>query len=174
MTAPPADTPANPSGLPIRRLSRMWAVQALYSLDIASDADIDWPATWDHVRRESAFRLSAREQDKITALAEALVAGVREHQQEIDAIIGRHARNWRIDRMAVVDRNIIRVATFEMLHQPDVPAAVSIDEAVEISKGFDDESAKFINGVLDNVRKELVSGEEPTSGEDADHREDPA
>ena len=77
---------------------------------------------------------------------------------EIDSIIRRHSENWRLERMPPVDRNILRLAVFEMLHQPETPHAVVINEALEIARKFSEEdSVAFINGVLDQIRKESES-----------------
>ncbi|MFO7751676.1 MAG: transcription antitermination factor NusB [Desulfobacteraceae bacterium] len=82
-----------------------------------------------------------------------LVQGVKERQSEIDLLLSTCSRNWRVARMPFVDRNIMRAAAFELLECPDIPASVTINEAVEIGKRFGTrESAPFINGVLDRVR----------------------
>ena len=74
--------------------------------------------------------------------------------QNIDKLISKYADNWRIERMAVIDRNIIRMATFELLYGSDIPPKVAINEAVELAKKFgDDESGRFVNGVLDKINK---------------------
>lgn len=80
------------------------------------------------------------------------LAGVWTHREEIDALIGQAAENWRIGRMALVDRNILRLGVFEIGHSPDVPFAVAINEAVELGKRFgSEESGAFINGILDRI-----------------------
>jgi N utilization substance protein B len=81
-----------------------------------------------------------------------LVLGVMEHQKDIDACIATHSTGWTIDRMPALDRNILRVATFELKHRNDVPTAVVLDEAVELAKRFStDDSGRFVNGVLSAV-----------------------
>jgi N utilization substance protein B len=81
-----------------------------------------------------------------------LVLGVMEHQEDIDACIATHSTGWTIDRMPALDRNILRVATFELKHRNDVPTAVVLDEAVELAKRFStDDSGRFVNGVLSAV-----------------------
>ena len=93
---------------------------------------------------------------KTRAFAEALVAGVREHLAEIDDKIKTCAHNWAIGRMGVVERNVMRMALYEMLHCDDVPPVVAINEAVDIAKYFGNaESGKFVNGILDRVRKDI-------------------
>jgi N utilization substance protein B len=84
--------------------------------------------------------------------ADELVRAVCHHQGELDAAIAATATNWRLDRMAPVDRNVLRLASFELLHRRDVPLEVIIDEAVELAKRFGaDQSAAFVNGVLDKL-----------------------
>ena len=85
-----------------------------------------------------------------------LVEGVRECQDEIDALIERFSENWKISRMSRVDRNVIRVAVYELLYCDDIPPKVSINEAIDIGKRFGTEdSGAFINGILDGVRISL-------------------
>lgn len=87
--------------------------------------------------------------------AETLFAGVVERQRELDRVIGARATNWKVSRMPIVDRNILRAALYEMLWLPDVPAKVTVNEAIELAKKFaDDEAKSFINGVLDKILKE--------------------
>lgn len=89
------------------------------------------------------------------AFAENLLRGVTEELGVIDDLITRHAANWRLERMPAVDRNVLRVAVYEML-RTDTPAAIVIDEALELARRFaGEESVQFVNGVLDAVRKEL-------------------
>lgn len=89
--------------------------------------------------------------------ADPLVRGVIEHLAEIDTVIEKHVRNWSIDRMAAVDRNVLRLAVYEMLHREDIPPVVSINEAVDIAKRFSThDSGKFVNGILDKVKGELM------------------
>ncbi len=90
------------------------------------------------------------------AFATELAAGVGGHVAELDEILARHAHHWRLDRMALLDRTILRMAAYELAHHPDVPTAVVIDEAVELAKTYStDESPRFVNGVLSAVAAEL-------------------
>jgi len=85
-----------------------------------------------------------------------LVMGVMEHQSEIDASITAHSTGWTIERMPALDRNILRVATFELMQRADVPTAVILDEAVELAKRFStDDSGRFVNGVLSAIAAEV-------------------
>jgi N utilization substance protein B len=89
--------------------------------------------------------------------ADKLIRGVLEHRADLDTRISQHAENWDIHRMAVVDRNILRLAIYEMLHRDDIPPVVSINEAVDIAKKFStQDSGKFVNGILDKIKGELM------------------
>ena len=89
-------------------------------------------------------------------MAEDLVSGVSRQRVEIDALIERHARNWRLERMPVVDRNVLRIGIYELMDRPDVPVAVVIDEAVELAKRFStDNSGRYVNGVLSALAGDL-------------------
>ena len=89
--------------------------------------------------------------------ADPLIRGVLQHRDEVDACIKKHAQHWELPRMAAVDRNILRLAVYEMLHRDDIPPIVSINEAVDIAKKFSTkDSGKFVNGILDKVRGELL------------------
>ncbi len=82
-----------------------------------------------------------------------LVRGVTANRAQLDEVIRKHAANWDLQRINAVDRNILRVALFEMHHRPDIPPIVSINEAVDLAKRFSgDESGKFVNGILDQAR----------------------
>lgn len=128
-----------------RRAARARALQVLFQIDLA---DVDWQDALEWTLGE--FPLA--EQDVV--FARRLVAGSLDRQLEIDALIQRHARQWDLSRLSVVDRNILRLAIFELLDCSDVPPAVVIDEAVELAKMFDtEEGAHFVNGILDAVYK---------------------
>lgn len=93
----------------------------------------------------------------IRLFAEPLIRGTLEHRDEADAVIKKHAKNWDLHRIAAVDRNILRLAIYEMLHRDDIPPVVSINEAVDIAKKFStQDSGKFVNGILDKVKSELM------------------
>lgn len=88
------------------------------------------------------------------SFARGLLAGIVERREEVDGIIARCARNWRLDRMAMVDRNILRIGVYELMFSNDVPPKVAINEAVELAKRFGaEDSAPFVNGILDAVHK---------------------
>ena len=90
--------------------------------------------------------------EDLRRFAERLVAGVRADKRDLDALIGTYATNWKVGRMPIIDRNILRMACFELLHVPEVPAKVTLNEAIELAKSFgDEEASKFVNGILDRV-----------------------
>src|SRR6266404_1623921 len=132
-----------------RRRGRELALQALYQADVTS-GELPTPAAdlWRHFDDPD----SAPTSDETRTFATELVTGVRDRQEQIDALVGDAAEHWRIERLSQIDRNILRIGTYELLYRPDVPASVAIDEAIEIAKRFgNDESATFVNGVLDQV-----------------------
>jgi N utilization substance protein B len=138
-----------------RRKARVLALQVLYQVDLTQDPLADTlEALWE----------GAEGSDEAHGFAGKLVLGVRAHMSELDALVQRTSEHWRIDRMPLVDRNILRLAIFEFLHCPDIPPRVTINEAVELAKRFGTaESGAFINGVLDQVRL-LLAGREPDAG----------
>ena len=93
----------------------------------------------------------------IRLFADPLIRGALEHRDESDATIKKHAKNWDLHRIAAVDRNILRLAIYEMMHRSDIPPIVSINEAVDIAKKFStQDSGKFVNGILDKIKGELL------------------
>ncbi len=95
----------------------------------------------------------------VTEFAAELVRGVRENLEDIDGIIQAHSTNWKLTRMAAVDKNILRMAVFELRSRPDIPTKVAINEAVEIAKKYgSSDSGAFVNGILDNIAQEIRKG----------------
>ena len=130
-----------------RRKARELALQLLYQLDVQGDERPE-PHLDDFWQRHPVDR-EARE------FTESLVRGTKRHEAEIDELISRYAENWELDRMAVVDRNILRQAIFELRWAEGVPPKVAINEALEVAKKFSThESSRFINGILDRIHKE--------------------
>ncbi len=128
-----------------RHKAREYAVQLLYLLDIRNPQQPE-PLIETFWSGESV-------QPKDRAFAEELVKGTREHLRHIDGIIRTHASNWKISRMPVVDRNILRLGVFELCIEPNLPASVVINEAIELAKHFSGpEAPGFINGVLDRIK----------------------
>jgi N utilization substance protein B len=141
-----------------RHRARQQALQLLYQWDLRR-APHENPPLEEMLRWYYNSLLVSEEADTVKprpdAFAEALLRGVIGDMTEIDERIARNAVHWRIERMPAVDRNILRIAVFEML-RTDTPAAVVIDEALELARRFStEESVHFINGVLDAVRREL-------------------
>jgi len=127
-----------------RRKSRELALQALFYMDIRKDISEE---ALEHFCRN--FEPSR----KMKPFFIELVNGVSRNLSEIDHLIKKFSKNWKITRMSCVDRNIIRIAIFEMLFCKDIPAKVSINEAIDIGKKFGtDESGSFINGIMDSIR----------------------
>lgn len=135
-----------------RRISRELALQALYQGELAGESGLlDFEEFCAH------FQVNK----KAMPYASNLLQGVQEKREEINQRISRYAENWRLERMSVIDRNILRIAVFEMHYQDDVPTSVAINEAVEIAKRYStDDSGSFINGVLDAMARDESSGAE--------------
>jgi N utilization substance protein B len=131
-----------------RREGREAAVQFLVFCDLNQGAGTDAALAFWELRPATKG---------IRDFALPLVEGALEHRAEIDELISRYAENYELHRLAVVDRNVLRLAIYEMLHRNDIPPVVSINEAIEIAKKFSTaESGKFVNGLLDRVKKELL------------------
>jgi N utilization substance protein B len=134
----------------IRRQARECALQMLYQLDLGGGAV-------DEVVRRYWETTDAPE--AVRSFASELVAGVAKRREALDQLISKHSANWKLSRMAAVDRNILRIAAFEFNHRPDIPIKVTINEAVEVAKRFGtSDSGAFVNGILDNMAKELTAG----------------
>jgi transcription antitermination protein NusB len=160
-------------GMGKRREARERAVQFLFQYDLNPPAKLDeaLDAFW---RSQNAVVLEAEKgkatwgepveaappsagEAAVRLFADPLIRGTIEHRDECDAEIKRHAVNWELHRMAAVDRNILRLAIYEMRHRSDIPPVVSINEAVDIAKKFStQDSGKFVNGILDKVKGELM------------------
>jgi N utilization substance protein B len=145
-----------------RRRARECALQVLFSLDMnegvtpAQALAHFWKDFAHESRAAGAHEDDAEAVREVTGFAELLVRGTAENLAEIDAIVQRASRNWRIDRMARVDRNVLRLATYELAYVPEVPAKVVINEAIEVAKRFGaGESPAFVNGILDRIAQEL-------------------
>ncbi|MGA2240429.1 MAG: transcription antitermination factor NusB [Verrucomicrobiota bacterium] len=156
-----------------RREARERAVQFLFQHDLNPPENLDralnefWdtqraaaiagekgPATWG--QPVELPPLTAGEVE-MRLFADPLIRGALEHRDAIDDHIKKHAKNWEFHRIAAVDRNIMRLAIYEMLFREDIPPIVSINEAVDIAKKFStQDSGKFVNGILDKVRSELM------------------
>ena len=157
-----------------RREARERAVQFLFQHDLNPPEDLElelatfWnsqraaaiedeksgPATWGE---PTELPPPTAEEAETRLFADPLIKGVLAHHDAIDEHIKKHCKNWDFHRIAAVDRNVMRLAIYEMLHREDIPPVVSINEAVDIAKKFSTEdSGKFVNGILDKVRGELM------------------
>jgi N utilization substance protein B len=138
--------------MPARRRSRQRALQILYSWDARRQpVEEAIEAYFDTLYSEESRTKPQRDE-----FLDGLVRGAVEHVEELDRRITQHAEHWRIERMPSVDRNILRLAVYEMLYS-DTPAAVVIDEALELARRYsNEESVQFVNGVLDAVHRDVV------------------
>jgi len=145
-----------------RTRARELALQFHYQLDLRG------PEILDEAR--SFFR--SEEPDKASRdFATQLVKGVVEHISELDGVIRDVAQNWEIARMAVIDRNVLRMAAFELYHCPDIPPKVAINEAIELGKRFSTQnSGAFINGILDKIKDRARATAPPAPGSPAADR----
>jgi len=133
----------------VRRSGREAAIQFLYQYDAYKPAQLDVAL--------KAFWKQSEEKKSVCDFAEDLLRGVIDKLPEIDAKIRGLADNWDFERLAVVDRNILRLSIYEILFRPEIPPVVSINEAIEIAKKFSTaESGAFVNGLLDKVKKEAL------------------
>ena len=156
-----------------RREARDRAVQFLFQHDLSPPENLDgaleefWqtqraaaiaedkgPATWGQ-QQELPPPTTAEAETRL--FAEPLIRGTLQHRDAIDEHIKKHVKNWELNRIAAVDRNVMRLAIYEMLHREDIPPVVSINEAVDIAKKFSThESGKFVNGILDKIKGEIM------------------
>lgn len=128
-----------------RRVARIKAVQALYQVEMTG------------VNPEEAIKTVLEENERMDPYLLTLVERVLEEMDELDIKIQDSMDNWQLSRLARVDRAIMRIAMYEMIHSDDVPVSVAINEAIDLARGFsgDEESGKFVNGVLSNAAKKL-------------------
>jgi len=128
-----------------RSKAREYALQILYQLDVTRAQAPQILQDFWAVHPAPA---------DVRAFATQVVEGTVEHLAQINQLIARHANNWDITRMAIVDRNILRLGAYELLYLDEVPVKVCLNEAVELAKRFgDEESSKFVNGILDTIHK---------------------
>lgn len=132
-----------------RTLAREFAIQILYQMDMTHDnCEVSLGNFW-------ATRLEEHIEEEVKNFTNLLVNGVFDNLAAIDKIIAQFATNWQLKRMAVVDRNVLRMGCFELTFRNDIPPKVSINEAVDLAKKYSgQEAGKFVNGVLDKIKKE--------------------
>ena len=130
-----------------RTRAREIALQALYQLDAQGKPELSSVAAF--------VRDRAGADQELELFASRILEGTTGRLEEIDGVIRKATENWNLERMARIDRNILRLAVYEMLHERDIPAKVSINEAIEMGKRFSTaHSGAFINGILDRVRRD--------------------
>ncbi|MCM8800446.1 MAG: transcription antitermination factor NusB [Candidatus Omnitrophica bacterium] len=128
-----------------RSRAREFALQILYQMDITQDSY--------HVCLDNFWQTQGKVNKEIKDFTSELVEGVAEHLNAIDEKISQYATNWQLKRMAVVDRNILRLGSYELLFREDIPPKVSINEAVELAKRYSGlEAGRFVNGILDKIK----------------------
>ena len=149
-----------------RTKAREYALQILYQLDVTR-------AQVQQVLQD--FWTVHPAPSDVRSFASQVVQGTMQHADEINQLIVRHADNWDIARMAIVDRNILRMGAYELLYAEEVPPKVCLNEAVELAKRFgDEESSKFVNGILDTIHKlhgrrdDSLAGTPPSPADSAD------
>lgn len=129
-----------------RTKARECALKVLYQIDITKDDCND--------SLKAFWAAESGTEETVKEFATQLVNSVKDNIKEIDEVISKYATNWQIERMAVIDRNILRIATLEILYLSDIPPKVSINEAVDIAKKYGDtNSGKFVNGILDKINR---------------------
>lgn len=132
----------------LRRVARECALQMLYELDVGKHSKDEILRTYWQMNEHPP---------KVRDFAEQLFVGTVQRLKEIDKVIQQHTKNWRLIRMAVVDRNVLRLAVFEFLSGGKTPETVVINEALEIARKFSThESAQFVNGILDSIKNDLM------------------
>jgi N utilization substance protein B len=149
-----------------RRQSRELALKVIFELDVAGgDPAEAFDLAVKLAREDPDDQTEPPPSDEVSRFARSLLDGTLAHLPEIDVKLRSYAREWSLERMANVDRNILRLALFEMLHLAEVPLSVSINEAVELAKTYSTpDSGRFINGILGKIAGELApSGGLPKS-----------
>ena len=131
-----------------RRKSREFALQVLYQLEIKNQ---------DVLQAMVQLRENFSPEEGEDEFTKRIVLGVMERRREIDRLIKERSENWRLDRMTVIDRNILRIAIFELLYCSEIPPKVTLNEAIDLGKRYgSEESGSFINGILDRIQNEVV------------------
>ncbi len=132
-----------------RTLAREHALKILYQVEITHrDLDLILADYW---------KMEEVSDEEVMTYAKMVVTGVLKDYKVIDEKISQYATNWQLKRMAVIDRNVMRIGLFELQHTTDIPPKVAINEAVELAKKYGDlESSKFVNGILDKIHKKEI------------------
>ena len=156
MTTRPGGEPASEE-FRARRRAREAALQMLYQCEVGRIVPDEAIALYGQIEQEAWLESPGAE-----AFAAQLVLGTVGHEDEIDPVIAQSAEHWRPERMAVIDRLILRMAVFQLRYVPDVPPAVVINEAIDLARRFGgEESGRFVNGVLDAIKRRQEAGAGP-------------
>ena len=135
-----------------RSRAREAALQMLYQMEVGQLTAPEASRAHRATERSDAIQLD----DEGRAYAEAMAVGAWNERATLDARIAEAARNWRVERMAVLDRLVLRLAVHELMHHPETPPRVAIDEAIDLARSYSgDDAAKFVNGVLDGIYRKL-------------------
>ena len=135
-----------------RREIREKALQTLFQL--LSNSDLTQEAAIQNALKSDGEKEKEETIEPVPSYLSELVSGVRENQDELDALISKHLRNWSIQRLAKTDLLILRIAAYELVYQSEIPANIVMNEAIEITKEYsDEESRKFVNGVLSSIHQ---------------------
>ncbi len=147
-----------------RTLAREAALKMLYAIDITKEpADLIIERFWEDDEKAS---------NEVKDFANILVNGYVSNRNAIDDTIAQYTENWKISRMATIDRNTLRIAAFELMYSADVPPKVAINEAIELAKKYGDkDSGKFVNGVLDKINKTIKRDAVPDKKDDGKEKE---
>ena len=128
----------------LRRQARECALHILFAIDVCN---------MELKEAQESFWRSRKVASEVLEFATTLVEGTRKNLSEIDSMITPCAKNWDLERMSAIDRNIIRQATYEIFYLPEIPFNVSINEAIELAKDYStEESGKFVNGIIDEIK----------------------
>ncbi len=143
-----------------RRRAREFALQALYAVDTGNaHGPAALSGLWSSLLDELAEPVDEAVTAEETEFAQEIVRGVLEDREGLDRRIEAASENWRLARMPVVDRNVLRLGAWELVYRPDIPGSVAINEAIELAKKFGGaESRAFVNGILDRIAKEVGRG----------------
>jgi len=142
----------------VRRRAREQSLQFLYQIELKYDSfDI---SNLNHELREFWFNRDKPVDNDILEFSNVINMGTMENRENIDKLISKYSENWKIGRISKIDKQILRMAIFELIYSHDVPKSVVINEAIEIAKKYgSEESSSFINGILDRIKNDLVRGD---------------
>ena len=142
----------------VRRRAREQSLQFLYQIELKYDS-FDM-SNLNHELREFWFNRDKPVENNILEFSNVINVGTMENRESIDKMISKYSENWKLSRISKIDKQILRMAIFELVYLHDVPKSVVINEAIEIAKKYgSEESSSFINGILDRIKNDLVRGD---------------